>query len=110
MSTRATIALENEKGSVRQIYCHFDGYLEGVGETLKKHYSTRESVEQLTNLGNLSSLGEDIKSSVFYEDEGARYFINYECYMNMPLKEAYNYVFRKDGKWYVEHNKKISLL
>lgn len=34
MSTRSRIGMINPYGSVSSIYCHFDGYPEGVGKTL----------------------------------------------------------------------------
>jgi hypothetical protein len=60
MSTRSTIAIhENDK--IRAIYCHFDGYLHGVGSTLHNHYNTEEKVKELIELGDLSSLSENVK-------------------------------------------------
>ena len=58
MSTRCRIGLEMPNGKVKSVYCHFDGYPEGVGETLKKHYQNPEDVEKVLELGDLSSLGE----------------------------------------------------
>lgn len=55
MSTRSNIGVEIN-GVVKAVYCHFDGYLSGVGETLVKNYPTRELAEQVVNLGHLSSL------------------------------------------------------
>lgn len=62
MSTRSRIGIELKSGKVLSIYCHFDGYLDGVGETLKKFYSKRSIVEQLIALGDISSLGKVIGS------------------------------------------------
>jgi hypothetical protein len=45
MSTRSRIAIENHHGTVTSIYCHFDGYLEGVGKKLFNHYD-REKTEK----------------------------------------------------------------
>lgn len=58
MSTRSRIGLEMPNKHIKSIYCHFDGYPEGVGETLKKHYATPRAVEALLALGDLSILGE----------------------------------------------------
>ena len=58
MSTRSLIAMENSGGTVSSIYCHFDGYIAGVGKTLQEHYTEREVVKQLIALGSISSLGE----------------------------------------------------
>lgn len=65
MSTRARIGIQLEDGTIRSIYCHHDGYKEGVGETLKKFYNTPEKVKGLMDLGDISSLGEtyDMKMS-----------------------------------------------
>lgn len=41
------------------IYCHFDGYVDGVGKTLYENYSSQELAEQLVSNGNLSSLGQN---------------------------------------------------
>jgi len=63
MSTRSRIGIVNKDGTVRSIYCHFDGYPEGVGETLRKHYNTPEKINELLDLGDISTLGE------FYEKD-----------------------------------------
>jgi hypothetical protein len=60
MATRSTIALEYADGSVDCIYCHWDGYLKGVGKTLLDHYSDPFKVRELMDLGDISSLGEVI--------------------------------------------------
>ncbi len=61
MSTRSRIGIEDqETGKVRSIYCHSDGYLEGVGKTLVEHYTTGKKVKALIALGDLSALGEEI--------------------------------------------------
>lgn len=57
MSTRSRIAIEEDDGSIRSIYCHFDGYPEGVGAILKKHYTDPQKIEKLLELGDLSALG-----------------------------------------------------
>lgn len=57
MSTRSfIIAHDPETGRYGGIYCHFDGYLEGVGDTLKEHYSDPAKVKALIALGDLSAL------------------------------------------------------
>ena len=62
MSTRSLIGIltgEN-KDKIEYIYCHFDGYLEGVGETLGNEYRDIEKVKQLIALGDLSCLAEKV--------------------------------------------------
>lgn len=58
MSTRSAIGLQLEDESYKTIYCHNDGYLEGVGKTLVDNYKTKEDVEALLELGDISTLGE----------------------------------------------------
>jgi len=60
MATRSTIALEFADGTVQQIYCHWDGYLEHNGEILLKHYSDPFKLRELIDMGDLSSLGTQI--------------------------------------------------
>ena len=60
MATRSRIAIENENGTVTSIYCHYDGYPSGVGETLQQHYTDHEKVKKLISLGSLSSLYENV--------------------------------------------------
>lgn len=66
MSTRSRIGMIQKDGSVKSIYCHFDGYPEGVGAVLKKHYTNPEKVEELLELGDISVLG------TFYDEELAK--------------------------------------
>ena len=56
MATRSRIAIELPDGSVESIYCHWDGYPEGNGRTLLDHYTLPEKVQDLINLGSISSL------------------------------------------------------
>jgi len=60
MATRSAIGFLEHDGSVHAIYCHWDGYLEGVGDTLLKHYNDTYKVLDLLELGDISSLREEI--------------------------------------------------
>ena len=60
MGTRSTIALEFADGTVQQVYCHWDGYLEHNGAILKEHYSNPFKLRDLIDLGDLSSLRPEI--------------------------------------------------
>ena len=62
MSTHSSISLAryddmSKRWTVDTIYCHFDGYLDGVGKILREHWSDTKKVEELIQLGDLSSLG-----------------------------------------------------
>jgi hypothetical protein len=60
MATRSTIALEFADGTVGQVYCHWDGYLEHNGVLLQKNYTNPFILRDLIDLGDVSSLGEII--------------------------------------------------
>lgn len=60
MATRSTIALEFADGTVQQVYAHWDGYLEGNGKTLFEHYVDPFKLRELIDLGDISSLGDNI--------------------------------------------------
>jgi hypothetical protein len=60
MGTRSYIGAKRPDGSVRAVYCHWDGYPEGAGKTLRDHYSDPAKVEELLALGDISVLGEEI--------------------------------------------------
>ena len=47
MATRSKIAIEDQDGTVRSIYCHWDGYPSHHGPILLEHYTTQEKVESL---------------------------------------------------------------
>ena len=60
MGTRSNIGIVNTDKSITSIYCHWDGYPEYVGKILLNHYITSDRVNKLMQLGDLSSLGEDM--------------------------------------------------
>ena len=62
MSTRSYIAEKLPDDTFRYVYCHFDGYPEGVGQTLLNHFNDSDRVSRLIDLGALSYLREDIDS------------------------------------------------
>jgi hypothetical protein len=103
MSTRSRIGILQEDGSVKSIYCHYDGYPEGVGQTLMQNYTSPVEVMELVNKGDMSSLhsqehyadrGEtDVDAVVTSENE----YVSYtgECW------GEYAYLY-KDGEWLVQ--------
>lgn len=60
MSTRSRIGVALPRNGVISIYCHFDGYLEGVGDTLRTSYNDLAKIEELIKLGDISSLGAEV--------------------------------------------------
>lgn len=70
MSTRSYVGYEQEDGSIKHVYVHFDGYPEGVGRTLKTHWGNREDVLALLSKGGISSIGANMEETDFYGKEG----------------------------------------
>lgn len=60
MGTRSTIAMEFPNGTVEQIYCHYDGYLDHNGRILAKHYTAVAKIAGLLAHGDLSVLGPEL--------------------------------------------------
>ena len=106
MGTRSTIALEYADGTVGQIYCHWDGYLDHNGQILFENYTDPFKVRELLDNGDMSSLSDTVDGCEFYKARGEdcpqRKFKTYADYRNKGDFEEYNYILRKDGKWYVE--------
>ena len=131
MATRSTIALEYADGTIGQVYCHWDGYLEHNGVLLSKHYSNPFILRDLIDLGDISSLRPTVGTkhafsrlevpmdgeaydklygdmTTFYgrdrgeEGTGAKTFIDFQDYMVRFQHEEYAYILRKDGNWYVK--------
>jgi len=109
MATRSRIGIENEHGTVRSIYCHFDGYPQGVGKTLHDNYKNREDVEKLLSLGNISELGPTLETTVAYvrdrgEDEkgnAPREDLDINSFKRklQASDQEWAYIFGPDGVW-----------
>lgn len=128
MATRSTIAIEFADGTVQQVYAHWDGYLEGNGAILEANYTDPFKVRDLIDLGDISSLGEQVgekhpfgpfevgmksedydaqygNMTTFYgRDRGetgteARKFANVADYFENGQQEEYDYILRNvEGK------------
>tara|TARA_B110000240_G_C13280999_1_gene360057 strand:- start:163 stop:633 length:471 start_codon:yes stop_codon:yes gene_type:complete len=57
MATRSAIAMKTPEGKIKAIYCHWDGYVDHNGKILINHYTDAEMVNNLIELGDLSTLG-----------------------------------------------------
>lgn len=129
MSTNSTIAVIQEDGSVKAIYCHWDGYPKGVGRKLIQHFNTHKLANQLVALGSLSVLGEKLNPSegsnhsfdepekgvtiAYHRDRGEDFkqdhygslkeFIEFENFQN------FDYIFEIDKWFMLKDNEFISL-
>ena len=102
MGTHCTIAIVDADNSVRSIYCHWDGYPAGVGQMLTTHYTTSDIINQLIDLGNISTLGSDIHTSTeaymrdrHEHDQHHSVHISRGAWLSSRAAE-YNYVFYKN--------------
>lgn len=80
MATRSTIALEFADGTVGQVYCHWDGYLENNGELLLTHWSDPFKLSELIDMGDLSSLGREIGEQHEFDNPGKYGTPEYDTY------------------------------
>jgi len=109
MATRSRIAIENQDRSVTSIYCHWDGHIETNGVILNNNYTTKDKVEELIALGNLSSLDETIERTVAYHRDNGEYHLVQITFINVEelfedgfsMGVEYIYCFTKDGIWLV---------
>ena len=109
MATRSTIAMEFADGTVEQIYCHWDGYLEHNGKILFNHYVDPYKTRELIDMGGISSLCNTIEETKqgayhFWRGEELRVekFNDFQDYLAHHQYEEYEYILRKDGHWYVQ--------
>lgn len=117
MATRATIAVIADDGSIKSIYCHYDGDLKATGKNLLNNYNTKDKAAELLSLGSLSNLGDSIDTSVFYcrdMGEDGIYCKSYDSFLEYRMFEdfqEFNYIFQ-DGKWniYYPESKRMELL
>lgn len=120
MSTSSSITAKCIDGKFRSIYCQFDGYIDGVGETLSFHYIDQQKIEDMMALGDMSSLGDSIECpeghsyktpvkgyTIFYGRDRGEEQSDVDCLVCNSQEEClekneqeYNYFW--DGeKWFV---------
>jgi hypothetical protein len=110
MATRSFIARYNpDTNDYTAIYCHWDGYPEGVGVTLRDHYTTDEKVKFLIDNGDISSLRDTVVETAedSYKNRGDR---NTDSRTFKTLDEMmdyyrhmwceYGYLWESDATWY----------
>lgn len=129
MSTRAKIMIVDSNNIVTGIYCHFDGYLDGVGATLLKYYSDLDKVKDLIALGSISYLEKSIECPLghsfntpikgytvaYHRDRGEDFCQSRGVIENGIIKnitfEEYNYVyFESNSEWYLKSKDNLTLL
>lgn len=102
MSTRAYIGKRYSDGSIRAVYCHSDGYFNGVGLTLCKFYKDSDKIEALINGGDMSFLGDTVEETKFYGNSEPLNFCTVFSFVQDAIKSRaeYIYIFDDDaGEW-----------
>lgn len=56
MATRSQIGIVNKDGTIRCVYCHWDGYPSNNGKILQEHYTNAQKINTMLDLGDISSL------------------------------------------------------
>jgi hypothetical protein len=131
MSTNSRIGIQDGDGSIRSVYCHWDGYPSANGKTLYEEYQDREKVMALIELGDLSALhgalvpAEGVAHSFFHPADGvcvAYHRDRQDDYSNPrhddTLEEfsergchSYGYVYTKENQWmlFLENGRSMML-
>lgn len=113
MATRSFIFFAEKEPTldlnVKGIYCHYDGYLEGVGNRLKRDYDSDKKVRKLIALGGIRSLARTInktKREVIGDigDKNATLTCSLNMFLNHFKSFGYSdieYIYlRIGGKWF----------
>ena len=113
MGTRSEIGIVKDDGSIESIFCHYDGYISGVGATLLEFYNTKEKIMALMKCGHLCGLGacpsecirEDWATNVpnfYFKKLGKDFYGKGSDDNGIGRDFSYLYFF-KDGEWMVSY-------
>lgn len=83
-----------------RIYHHWDGYIEGVGETLYENYNTYEDALNLVLGGDVSTINDTYTPYATRMGEEWENIKPQAIDEDAPINEDYDYMF-KDGEWFV---------
>ena len=107
MGTRAMIGIY-EENKVAASYCHWDGYIEGVGRTLFESYNSQFDAEIVAKGGYLSSLSDDYVESktnanVWYQTSLVHQYESVQHFMDQAANDSgAEYLYLWDGEaWFV---------
>lgn len=100
MATRSRIGVVCANGQVKSVYCHNDGYPEGVGaDLLNIGFETAEEVEEFIDEGDRSTVDLSYKEWR-NEDCPPRIDESEDAFWSSDIEE-YGYLF-SEGEWYVK--------
>jgi hypothetical protein len=122
MSTRSRIGMVLPDGKIKSIYCHSDGYLSYNGRILCTDFRDRTKVEQLLDLGDISSLHPQVApppgvkhsyldrvlgvTVAYKRDRGENdvdpvISANEEAFLALDSGQEFSYLYGTDGLWRV---------
>jgi hypothetical protein len=110
MSTRSRIGLELSDGSVLSIYSHWDGYPKFNGVKLVEHFNTKEKVQELIDMGDISCIWTNVgwnnetlpeTGPLPYSSRGEDCPPRLDTNLNEYLTdgEEYAYIFTQNQQW-----------
>jgi hypothetical protein len=103
MATRSRIAVEIEGGKVLSVYCHNDGYLEGVGQELLEQFpngTDSDEVLEFIQEGDRSTV--DLSYADWRgEDCPPQEHDSVDDFFNGDIEE-FGYLYTQEGEWLVK--------
>ena len=117
MATRGTIAVQLADGTIREVYCHWDSYLEHNGQILMRWYNSQALAELVTSLGDISVLDRNYEPTAAHSfdapqdgvtvlygrdrgetDAAPKLYADFSAYQHQGCGEEFNYLFIQ-GRW-----------
>lgn len=115
MATRGKIFYYDEDLKIyKGIYCHFDNYLDGTGDILKKHYVDYEKIKKLISLGSIPNIATMIEEIDPYDTSDDIEIIEIETLNKLEIYidnnkhyVDYYYLYDNNEWYYYNHKNKI---
>lgn len=105
MGTHAMIGFwKQSTNEVVASYCHYDGYISGVGKTLTEYYDGYNYAYAVATMGYASALEPTLKETyeaAVHKNEEPIIYASVDVYLKSALRDA-EYVYLFDGDtWFV---------
>lgn len=107
MSAKSLIGIQRDDFHVEYVYCNSNGYPENVGKLLLENYCDDNLLDELLSFGDISSLGETTKDSIFYNRDKNKIEFSTKS-RQLPLdiyikessieNESFRYLLNLEGK------------
>ena len=109
MSTHAQIAFcDKTTLEIASIYCHFNGYLGGIGKVLLEHWSDPAKLRKLIAQGGLTGLGKSLRSTEYFSAHiEQRKFASIGEWFEKEHEE-YMYLFLEETKTWLVRSPRLS--